>query len=106
MGTVKEIHIAITAQDLHKLYSLHEDADELEKIVSRCYAMVDVLSEAVDSMNACGYQPEDPSTISDAIMVIRKYGLEAKYGMRKLEADLSELHKNTSIRCMDGGVLQ
>lgn len=94
---MKEERIDLTPKGLkeytkHKLFALHEKADGLERIISKCDAVTNVLSEALERMKDCGTRPTDDRTIIDVVDVINEYSRCAKYGIRELEEDLSELH--------------
>lgn len=90
-----------TENNLHQLFKIHEHADNLERTVSKCDAVADMLEETLESMNDKGIRPSDDTTIIDVVKVIHDYSTQAKYGIRKLESDLSEF--NTNIRD-NGGV--
>ena len=81
--------ILINQQDFYTLFNIHEQTEELESLASKCDAIIDVLSEALERMNDCGTKPVDDRTIINVVDVIREYSSDTKYGLRKLENKLS-----------------
>lgn len=86
--------ILITEQDFRTLFNIHERADELEDIASKCDSVTNVLSEALERMYACGTEPMDDRTIIDVVDVIYEYSSRTKYGIRQLEDNLSVFNRN------------
>lgn len=93
--------VTLTERDKRHLFKFHEYADNLERIVSKCDAVTNIFEEALESMSNQDIRPCDNTTIIDVVKVIHDYSTQAKYGIRKLESDLSEF--NTNIRD-NGGV--
>lgn len=96
---MKDERITITSKGLqeciaHKAFKIHETADDLEKCVSKCAAMTDILEEALDSMNEKGTKPSDEATIVNTVRVLQEHITKAKNITRTLEQDLSQFHTN------------
>lgn len=97
--------ITITEQDIHKLFTLHEHIDNLERTISKCDAVSDILEEALESMDDKGVEPFDDTTIVDVVSVIHEYSCRAKNAVRKIENNLSVFNSELRSRnVMQGGV--
>ena len=99
----QEKPITITEQGFNKLFCIHENIDNLERIVSKCDAVTDILEEALESMNDKGIRPSDDTTIVDVVSVIHDYSCRAKNHVRDVEDDLSTFYNNLCSKYVVNG---
>ena len=103
MNKREQNSVIITQQDFSKLFDIHENISDLERIISKCNAMSDIFEEALESMNNEGTQFSDRTMPIDAISVIREYSSAAKYKIRSIEKELSTLNNNIRNKYMTKG---
>ncbi len=66
----KQRPVALTPEDIHLLWSVGESMDNIQEHISKCEAIADMLSEAMESLDGKGQAPYEGmiQNIADVIL--------------------------------------